>query len=38
MVVEALPDGAHRGVRGQGGLFGDRGSFGFQNKNSVSSE
>ena len=34
MVVEALPDGAHRGVRGEGGLFGDRGSFGFQSKNS----
>ena len=38
IVVEALPDGAHRGVRGEGGLFVDRGSFGFQNKNSVRSE
>ena len=38
MVVEALPDGVHRGVRRRWLLFGDRGSSGFQSKNSVSSQ
>ena len=35
-VVEALPDRAQRGVRRRWLLFGDRGSFFFQSKNSVS--